>query len=445
MKLTIAEKIGFGSGDMAIAIVMISMQLLLAYFYTDIYGLRAADVAVLLLVVRLLDALSDPLMGVLTDKINSRWGRYRPYLLFFSVPFGLSIYLMFTTPDFTYAGKLLWAYGSYILLTLMYTLITIPYISLIGVISDDPIERLSANGYRFVMTKIAAFIVSILVPMMALHIGKGDLAFGYQLSMGIVAAMGTLLLIFCFFTTKERVQVKLETIPFLQQLKLLMRNDQWVILGMVIALIMCGGTIRASVAAYYAKYFLNGGDSLVPLLLTTGVAASILAMVVSTWMTKAIDKIKIFRYSQILTFIFGVLMFVFVGQENIILAFIFYFIVSFFADIQLPIFWASIAETVDYGELKTGKRVSGLAFGGILFFQKFGMGIAGGAVGFALSFFNYQPDTQQSAQSLQGINLMMTLIPAIFHLLVGFAMYKYVITNQRYHNIRQKLQAESIN
>lgn len=424
---------------MAIAIVMISMQLLLAYFYTDIYGLRAADVAVLMLVVRFIDALIDPIMGLLTDKFDSRWGRYRPYLLIFAIPFGFSIYLMFITPDFTYFGKLVWAYVTYIVLTLMYTLVAIPYISLIGVITSDPIERLSANGYRFVMTKVAAFMVSILVPMLAAYFGRGSLAFGYQLSMGLMGALGSTLILFCFFTTRERVKPTLESMPMLTQLKLLLRNDQWIILGIVVALIMCGGTIRASVAAYYAKYYLGGGDALIPQLLSTGVAASILAMVFSTWITKAVDKVMIFRHSQIATFIAGAAMYFCVGSDDIMLAFVFYFIVNFVADIQLPIFWASIAEAVDYGEAKTGKRVSGLAFGGILFFQKFGMGIAGGFVGFALAFFNYQPDTAQSAESLAGINLMMTIIPAVFHLAVGLIMYKYVINNKRYHEIQTEL------
>lgn len=444
MKLSISEKVGFGAGDMAIAIVMISMQLLLAYFYTDIYGLKAADVAVLMIVVRFIDAAIDPVIGLITDKFDSRWGRYRPYLLFFAIPFGFSIYLMFITPDFTYLGKLAWAYATYILLTLMYTLIAIPYVSLIGVISEDPIERLSANGYRFVMTKIAAFMVSIMVPMLAVYLGKGSLSLGYQLSMGLMAALGSLLILYCFFSTKERVKPTLESMSVKSQIKLLFRNDQWIILGIVIALIMAGGTIRASVAAYYAKYYLAGGDALIPQLLSTGVAASILAMVVSTWITKTIDKVIIFRYSQIATFVAGAAMYFCVGSNDILLAFIFYFIVSFLADLQLPIFWASIAEAVDYGEAKTGKRVSGLAFGGILFFQKFGMGIAGGFVGFALAYFNYQPDTVQSDSSLMGINLMMTIIPAVFHLLVGLVMYKYIINNKYYRGIQKEIASKVV-
>ncbi len=143
-----------------------------------------------------------------------------------------------------------------------------------------------------------------------------------------------------------------------------------------------------------------------------------------------------FRYTQIITFILSALMYFSVGRENLILAFAFYFLINFFCDMQMPVFWSSIAEAVDYGEKKTGLRVSGLAFGGILFFQKFGMGIAGGILGFLLSHFGYQADVEQSARSLTGIALMMTLIPALFHLAVGLLMKKYLINNEYYRDIQ---------
>ncbi|MEW3897152.1 MFS transporter, partial [Klebsiella pneumoniae] len=259
MKLSIGEKIGFGAGDMAIAIVMMSMAMIITYFYTDVYGLTPGDLGILLIGVRFIDAVIDPLIGMMTDKTESRWGRYRPYLLFFSIPFGITIWMMFTTPNFDYTGKLIWAWGSYIALTLTYTFISIPYVSLIGVITNDPKERLSANSYRFVMTKIAMFLVTIIVPMAALYFGKKNLASGYQLAMGSMGIVSTLLCICCFFSVKERITHKTEHIHFPTQFKNLMKNDQWLILGVSIALIMFGGIVRNSVAAYYAKYYLHGG------------------------------------------------------------------------------------------------------------------------------------------------------------------------------------------
>lgn len=442
MKLTVREKIGFGSGDMAIAIVMMSMQLIVAYFYTDVFGLNATDVGLLLLTVRILDAIIDPLIGMVTDKTQSRWGRYRPYLLLFSIPFGVAISLMFITPDFNYLGKLLWAYATYILLTVAYTFIAIPYISLIGVITDDSQERLSANTYRFVMTKVAMFLVSIIVPVAAVKLGEGNLATGYQLSMGIMGILGTVLCLYCFFTVKERIIHEPSNVPFLRQCKTLFKNDQWIILGIVIFLIMIGGSVRSAVAAYYAKYYLNGGDALIPYFLTTGVVASILSMIVAGYMVKSVNKLTMFRVSQAATFLFSVVMFFLVDRESVILAFTLYFIITFLADMQLPVYWASIAEAVDYGEMKNKERVSGLAFGGILFFQKLGMGLAGGMVGFILSYADYTPDAVQSTNSVLAITLMMTIIPGIFHLLVSAVMRKFIIDEEYYAKMREELVRE---
>ena len=439
MKLSIGEKIGFGAGDMAVNIVMITMQLIIAYFYTDIYGLDPADMAVLFIVVRLIDAISDPVMGMITDKCNSKHGHYRPFMLWFAIPFGVAVYLAFITPDVAYTYKLAWAYFSYILLTLLFTIVTIPYISLIGVITDDPAERLSANGYRFVLVKVAAFLVTIVVPALAMYLGDGNMQDGYQPAMGLMGILGSILFLVCFFTTKERIKPVIEKTKLKDQAMLLLKNDQWLLLCLALVLLMCGIVIRGSVGAYYAKYYLNGGDELISPFLATGVTASILAMIASTWITKFYCKVKLFRYSQILTFVLCIAMYLTVGQDDIVLAFIFTFLIWFVADQYMPVFWSSIAEAVDYGHRKTGIRVSGLAFGGISFCQKLGMGIAGGLLGYLLSYFNYQADVEQSDFTLNGIALLVTVIPALFHLAVGLIMHRYFISNEYYDEIASDL------
>ncbi|HYD82740.1 MAG TPA: MFS transporter, partial [Opitutus sp.] len=200
------EKIGFGAGDMAVNVVWSSMALIITFFYTDVFGLRPSDLAALFLTVRFIDAITDPLMGLITDKFTTRWGRYRPYFLWLAVPFGVSIFLTFVTPDLGYGGKLMWAYATYILLTLIFTAVTIPYISLIGVLTDSPQERLSANGYRLFFAKVAAFLVTIIVPVMAANWGGGSIARGYQIAMGVMAIAAAALFLFCFFATTERLQ-----------------------------------------------------------------------------------------------------------------------------------------------------------------------------------------------------------------------------------------------
>ena len=438
-KLSILEKIGYGSGDAAVNVVISSMFLIITFFYTDIFGLKPKDMALLFLLVRFIDAIADPLMGLITDKFTTKWGRYRPYFLFLSVPFGLSVFLTFTTPEFDYTGKLIYAYVTYIFVNLMFTSVTIPYISLIGVLTSDSKERLTANGYRLFFAKIAAFLVSIVVPILAENLGKNDLARGYQLAMGIMALLGTLLFLFCFFSTKERVEHEVDKKPVSEQLKLLFQNGQWTLLFGVCFFGTVGYVIRGSVAIFYAKYFLGGDASVQSTFMATGVTAAILAMPVSTYITKHYCKIKLFKWTQLAVGAISLVMFFVVKPGDMALAYVIYFILSFVVDLHAPVFWSAISEAVDYGHAETGKRVSGLSFGGISFAQKAGMGVAGAAVGYLLDFFEYNPDGVQNETALVGLALMLTIIPGVFHVIMGGLMFRYKITDDYYETIKKKL------
>lgn len=442
-KLTILEKVGFGSGDTAVNLVISSMFLIVSYFYTDIFGLKPSHMGILFLVARLVDAITDPLMGIITDRVNTRWGRYRPYFLFMSVPFGVAIFLMFSTPDWDYNAKLVWAYATYILVTIMFTSVTIPYISLIGVLTPDPKERLSANGYRLFFAKVAAFLVTIIVPIMAESWGDGDLAVGYQASMGLMGALGTALLLFCFATTTERVKHEVEKKSLKEQFQILIKNDQWMILCAVCFTGTLGYVMRSSVAAYYAKYYLGADTAMLSAFMTTGVTGALLAMIASTWITKRYCKIQLFRWTQLAVGVLSVIMFFAVDPGDVVLAFILYFLISFVVDLHAPVFWSAIAEAVDYGQAKTGKRVSGLAFGGISFFQKAGMGFAGFIVGLLLTYFNYEANVDQSAFTLTGIALMLSVIPGLFHSIMGGLMFKYKITDRYYEEMKRDSLADS--
>ncbi|MEJ2384986.1 MAG: MFS transporter [Xanthomonadales bacterium] len=438
-KLTVLEKIGFGAGDMAVNVVISSMFLIVAYFYTDIFGLKPTHMGILFLAARLIDAVTDPLMGLITDRVKSeRFGRFRPYFLYLAVPFGVSVFLMFTTPDWSYNAKLVWAYATYILVTLMFTSVTIPYISLIGVLTSDPQERLSANGYRLFFAKIAAFMVTIIVPVMADWWGEGNLAKGYQAAMGVMAAMATLLFLFCFATTTERVEHEIDRKPLREQAALLLKNDQWLILCAVCFTGTLGYVIRNSVAAYYATYYLGADAKMLSAFLSTGVIAAILAMVASTWITKRYCKVQLFRWSQLVVGVLSLGMFLLVGPGDVALAFAFYFCLSFVVDLHAPVFWSAIAEAVDYGQAKTGKRVSGLAFGGISFFQKAGMGVAGFVVGILLTVFGYEAGAEQTPLALTGIALMLSVISGVFHVIMGLLMFKYRITDRYYNDMKAR-------
>lgn len=227
-KLSILEKIGYGSGDAAVNVVISAFFLITTFFYTDIFGLRPTDVAILFLLVRFMDAIADPVMGLITDKFKFKGGRYRPYFLALSVPYGVAIFLAFSTPDFDYASKLVYAYSTYIILNLLFTSVTIPYISIISVITSDPKEKLSANGYRLFFAKIAALLLSWGVPIMAKFVGRIDwstfsignmssysvleepnMALGYQVAMGMMALLGTLLFIFSYLQLQNELSMLL--------------------------------------------------------------------------------------------------------------------------------------------------------------------------------------------------------------------------------------------
>jgi GPH family glycoside/pentoside/hexuronide:cation symporter len=443
-KLSTLEKVGFGAGDMALNVVISSMMLIITFFYTDIYGLKTGDLALLFVLVKIIGAISDLIVGQMTDSFLTRWGRYRPYLLLLAVPYGLSVFMVFSTPDWGYSAKVVWAYSSYILMTLMTSGVGVPYISLISGLTADPQERLSANGYRLFLAKVGAFMVTIVVPILAERWGAGSQAAGYQAAMALMACLGVALFLLCFFTTKERVVYRTARQPLLDQMKVLAQNDQWLILCGVCLTGTIGYVIRGSVAIYYAKYYLHGDTGMVSAFLSTGVAAAILAMVVSTWVTKFYCKVKLFRYTQLMVAVLSVLIYFLVKPGDVALAFVLYFILSLVVDLHAPVFWSAIAETIDYGQVKTGKRVSGFAFGGISVAQKAGMAIAGGMVGVLLGYFQYQPNQEQSQLALQGIALMLSVIPGFFHFLMGALMFKYRISDEYYVTVKDDLRASGV-
>lgn len=442
-RMTVLEKIGFGAGDAAVNVVIGAMMSIIGYFYTDVFGLKPADLVALFFVVRLLDGAIDPAIGWLNDRVTTRWGRYRPYFVFFSIPLAISTVAMFTTPDLPYASKLVWAYATYILNTIFFSLVTVPYISIIGVLTDSPADRLSANGYRLFFAKIAGFCVAILVPLFAKSWGGENLARGYQLAMAAMAAGGVALFWFCFFTTTERVEHREKKQPFLTELKHVVRNDQWWIVAAVCIIGMVGYVVRGHTAAYYAKYYLGGGDAtraegLISQFVGTGFAAAILAMVASTWITKRWCKIALFRWTQIGTAVISAAMLFVVKPGDVGTAMVFFFLLCFTVDLHAPVFWSILPEVTDYGARKTGVRTTGLAIGAIAAIQAGGLAIAGAGANKLLDHFGYVANQPQTPEAMQGLALMLTVIPGVFHLLVGLVMFGYRITDTYYREMMAK-------
>jgi GPH family glycoside/pentoside/hexuronide:cation symporter len=440
--LTKREKIAYGFGDTASNIVFQTVMLFLTFFYTDVFGISPAVVGSMFLLVRIIDAITDPLMGVLTDKTNSRHGKYRPYLLWLALPFALCSVLAFTTPDLSANGKVIYAFVTYTLLMLAYTAINIPYSALGGVLTADPTERVSVQSYRFVFGMLGGLLVTACTLPLVNYFGNGDNAKGYQLTIAVMSALGVVLFLLCFYGTRERV-----TAPVAQRLTLrssfqaLWQNDQWRILCVAAFFLLTGMVLRSTLAIYYVKYFLGRAD-LITAFVTLGMVGNIVGCAAAQWLCRYIDKIKAYIGLQLIAATICIVSF-FVGAEQLVLAFTLYFLWGFFLQMATPLLWAKMADTVDYGHYKKGVRITGLVYSSIVFFIKLGLALGGALAGWLLASYGYEANVVQSSLTQHGILLSFTLLPAIGSILVALVMSRYRLTSSRVLEIHRQLAQQS--
>lgn len=418
--LSIKEKIGYGMGDAGCNMIGGAIMLFLSYFYTDVFGLAPALVGVLLLSVRVLDAVTDPIMGAIADRTRSRWGRFRPWLLWVSLPYVLFAVLMFTTPDWSYESKVIYAFVTYFLMSLAYTAINIPYCSLGGVITNDPGERVSCQSYRFVMVGIATLILSLSLLPLAEWFGGEDKARGYQMAMGVMAIIGLCMFLFCFATVRERIK---PAVPSNDQLKAdlkdVWKNDQWVRILLLTLCNVCPGFIRMAATMYYVIWVMQQSTSFATLFISLGVVGMMIGSTLAKVLTDRWCKLKVFFWTNIVLAIFSS-GFYFLDPQVTVLIVVMYFLLNIFHQIPSPLHWSLMADVDDYGEWKTGKRITGISFSGNLFFLKVGLAVAGAMVGFLLSWYGYDAGAkQQSASAINGIMLLFTVIPGVGYLITA--------------------------
>ena len=265
-KLSLRERIGYGLGDAGFNFYWIIIGSYLAFFYTHIFGISAAAAGTMFLITKIVDACTDPAMGAIADRTNSRWGKFRPYLLFGAIPMAGAAILTMTTPDLGETGKVVWAYATYTLMMLCYTIISTPYSSLAGVITADADQRNSIFGIRFFFAYATGTIVGLFTPSLAASFAaEGDPASGWQMTMALYASVATLLFWVTFASTKERVKPPAgqKTNP-IDDIKDLMHNKPWVILFALAMIIMMTIVFRGSSATYYFKYFVERPDLMGP-------------------------------------------------------------------------------------------------------------------------------------------------------------------------------------
>lgn len=419
--LSIREKIGFGMGDAACNMVWGAITMFLTYFYTDIFGLAPALVGTLLLSVRIIDAITDPLMGAIADRTKTRWGRFRPYLLWCAIPFAIASVLMYSTPDWSYNAKVIYAVATYSLMSLIYTAVNIPYCALGSVISSNPEDRVSCQSYRFVLAGFATLIVSLTLLPMVDWIGGGDKAKGFQYAMMILSIIALFMFLFAFANIKERIIPVVNTNDNIKNdLRDVWKNDQWVRILLLTFFNVCPGFIRMAAVIFYIKYVMQEPSTqFATIFISLGVIAMMFGSAIAKPLTDKFCKLKVFFYANLVLALlsFG---FYFVNPAQTTLVIVLYIVLCFIHQIPSPLHWSLMADVDDYGEWKTGKRITGISFSGNLFFLKLGLAVAGALVGWLLAIYGYKANVAiQSDRAILGITLLFTIIPAVCYLITA--------------------------
>jgi len=436
--LKIKEKIAYGLGDTASNIIFQTVMMFLLIYYTDVVGISPAVVGTIFLVVRIFDAVTDPLMGALADRTKTKWGQFRPYLLWLALPFGLVSVLAFTVFDLSDNGKIVYTFFSYALLMMVYTAINIPYSALGGVLTSDPKERVSVQSYRFVFGMLGGLLVAAFTLPLVEYFGAGDQAKGYQQTMIAMSILGIILFLVCFSGTKERVSPpKEQQSSFKEDLSSLWQNDQWRILCFAGLLLLSGQVLRGTLAVYYVKYFLNQ-EALITQFMTLGMVGSILGCALAQPLAKRVCKIKAYIVLQSIAAFICIASY-FVAEDQMILAFSLFFFWSFFLQMATPLLWAKMADTIDYGHWKTGIRITGMVYSAVVFFIKLGVAIGGALAGWLLAYYGYQADVEQTDSAKQGILLSFTVFPAVGSILVAWVMRWYTLDNIKVAKIHAEL------
>jgi GPH family glycoside/pentoside/hexuronide:cation symporter len=450
-KLKLKEKIGYGFGDAASSMFWKLFSMYLMFFYTDIFGIPAAVVGTMFLVTRIWDAAFDPFVGILGDRTDTKWGKFRPYLLWIAIPFGIIGVLTFTTPQLSINGKILYAYLTYSLMMMVYSMINVPYASLLGVMTSDGKERTSLATYRFIF----AFGGSLLVlaaaePLVDLFGNKGaNLQFGWQMAAIVFAIVAVGMFLLTFAWTKERIKPVSEKTSLKHDLKDLWDNRPWfILLGAGIAAIFFN-SIRDGAAIYYFKYYIQSNDAftidsfkltitLSSMYFVLGQAANIVGVVLAKPVSDKIGKKNTFLYAMLFATVFSIA-FYWLDKNSVTLIFVFQFLISISAGIIFPLVWSMYADAADYSEWKTGRRATGLVFSASSMSQKFGWTIGGALAGWLLGYYGFKANVVQTEEAQTGIRMMLSFFPAIGTLLGAAFMFIYPLKESLMEKIEVEL------
>ncbi|WP_054633352.1 MFS transporter [Pantoea stewartii] len=445
--LSLREKIGYGLGDAGGTVITCLITNFLTFFYTDVFGLTPALVGTLFMVLRIFDAISDPVMGVIADRTHSRWGRFRPWQLWIALPVGIIGTLTFTAPALSMDMKMVWAFATYLLLSLSYTAINVPYCALINTMTTRHSEVLSCQSWRFVLCGVAGFMVSVGLPWLVAELGKGNAVLGYRAGVGILCGLAVVMFLCCFFWVRERVPLDtLGKFTLREHLAGLRKNDQLLLMLLMSFLLINVFNIRGGGYMYFITYVLQGSTAYTSLFFTMVTLASILGSFIVNPLSRRIDTVRLYFWTNIVLAAVALCMwFLPVGSAWQSLWLVVILSNGVILGFTLPLHFALMAFADDYGEWKNGVRSSGMNFAFNLFFIK--LAWASSAVIISLLFIAvaYKPGTgNQTPASLHAITAMETLLPALFHLLLAFAVRACKLTNPMMTQISHDLRIRHV-
>lgn len=434
------ERIGYAVGDLGFCLFWNTFSIFLPYFYTDVFGISAAAAGTMLLVTRYWDSAVDPLMGIIADRTKSRFGKFRPWLLWMSVPFAISGVLTFTTPDLPPSAKLIYAYVTVTLLMLLYTATNVPYAALLGVITQSGEERTRLSSYRFIGAFAGNFIVQGTLLYLVGALGGGNRRLGYPLAIGVYGLVAVCLFLFTFRSTKERVvSVQKTESRVREDLWDLLHNRPWLILAAVNVIFQIWVGVRLASTMYYFRYVVND-EGLATSWMMAGTAFSLLGVLTATRVMRWFGgkKPAYIWLSLANAFCCGVLFFA--GPADYWLIFGSHLAGSFVAAPLNALIWAMFADAADYGEWKFGRRSTGLVFSAGSFAQKAGA-IGGGTIAlWLLAYYGFQANMVQAPTTLFGIKMLISLLPAAASALTALVALFYTLNETALKRIGSDLQ-----
>ena len=443
--LRFSEKLGYGMGDAASNFFFQAFNIFLLYYYTDVFGLAPAAVGTMFLVTKVVDAVSDPAMGVVADRTRTRWGKYRPYLLVMAVPYGLLGYAMFLGPDFSESGRLVYAYVTYSLMMLAYTAINIPYSALMGVISPSSDERVKVSTWRFVCAFGAGWLIATFVTPLKTLLGGGDEAEGFRLTMMLFAVGSIALFWWTFAATKERVRGPAIQPDLKAELRALGRNLPWIALFVSGIFSLMQLAVRNGGLLYYFKYYVGDGGGpvfwildLTAIFMSLGTLSMILGVALTGPLTRRFEK----RTLMIVLTATSALLsasFFFIAPDRFWLMVAVNCLAAVVSGPVAPLVFAMNADCADYGEWRSGRRTTALIYSGGGLAAKLGLAVGAGLAGYILALFGFVANQPQTETALLGIRLMFSLVPAGLALVGAAAIVFYRLDRRQTATIEADL------